>query len=58
MKNKLSPSGRPLREVFESMEKEFFEANGYHPTEEDAISLTEEARLESQLEKELRKKEN
>ena len=51
MKKRLSLSGRPLREVLESMEKEFFEANGYHPTEEDAIRLTEEARKEIQLER-------
>lgn len=58
MQNTIKPSGRPIREVLESMGEAFYKANGYYPTEEDAIRLTDEARREIQLEREKRKREN
>ena len=45
------PSGRTIREVCEQAGKEFFEANGYYPTEKDAVRLTDEARREIEAEK-------
>ncbi|MGN1421911.1 MAG: hypothetical protein ACI4XA_00905 [Oscillospiraceae bacterium] len=52
MENKLCPSGRTIKEVCEAAQEEFFKANGYYPTTEDAVRLTEEAREEIRLEKE------
>lgn len=56
MKQGLKPSGRTIREVCEQAQKEFFEANGYYPTEEDAVRLTDEARREIEAEKKQRLK--
>ncbi len=58
MQNTMKPSGRTIIEVLESMQESFYRANGYHPTEEDAIRLTDEARREIELEKEKRKRKN
>lgn len=56
MEQGLKPSGRTIREVCEQAQKEFFEANGYYPTEEDAVRLTDEARQEIEAEKKQRLK--
>lgn len=53
----MKPSGRPLREVFASAREEFYKANGYYATEEDAIRLTEEARAAIRREGEYQEKE-
>lgn len=58
MEKQLTPSGRPIREVLESMGESFYKANGYYPTEEDAIRLTDEARREIELERKKRRMEN
>ena len=52
MEEKLCPSGRTIKEVCEAAQKEFFEANGYYPTPEDAVRLTEDAREEIRKERE------
>lgn len=44
MEKKIQPSGRTIREVFASMREDFYRHNGYYPTEEEAIKLTDEAR--------------
>ncbi len=51
MKEKMRPSGRSFDEISAQAQREFYEANGYHPTEEDCIRLTEEARAEIAKEK-------
>ncbi len=53
--SELKPTGRPLREVLKSTGEGFYKANGYYPTEEDAVRLTEEARIEIELEKNFEK---
>jgi hypothetical protein len=58
MKGKMYPSGRSFDEISEQAQREFYEANGYHPTEEDCIRLTEEARAEIALERENHEKQN
>lgn len=40
----MQPSGRTLNEVFDHMRECFYKKNGYYPTIEDAIRLTDEAR--------------
>lgn len=52
----MKPSGRTIREVCEQAQREFYEANGYYPTEEEAVRLTEEARAEIRKEKEQQNK--
>lgn len=52
----MEPSGRTIREVCEQAQREFYEANGYYPTEEEAVRLTEEARAEIRKEKEQQNK--
>ncbi len=37
-------SGRSLREVCEEAQEDFFRANGYYPTEEEAVRMTDEVR--------------
>lgn len=54
----MKPSGRTIREVCEQAQREFYEANGYYPTAEDAVRLTEEARAEIRKEREEKEKEN
>lgn len=56
MKKPMQPSGRTINEICETARQEFFEANGYYPTEEDAIRLTDEARAEIKKEQEQKKK--
>jgi hypothetical protein len=56
MGEKMYPSGRSFDEISAQAQREFFEANGYHPTEEDCIRLTEEARAE--IAEERKKREN
>lgn len=53
MKNeKMQYSGRSFQEVCEAAQEEFYEANGYYPTPEQAVKLTDEAREEIAKEKE------
>lgn len=47
----MKPSGRSLREVCEEAQEDFFKANGYYPTTEEAVRLTDEARKEIAEEK-------
>ena len=54
----MKPTGRTIREVCKQAQEEFFRANGYYPTEEDAVRLTEEARAEIRKEREQQAKEN
>ncbi len=54
-KKVMKPSRRSFDEISAQAQKEFYEANGYHPTEEDCIRLTEEARAEIAKEREERK---
>ncbi len=44
-------SRRTLREVCESAQEDFYKKNGYYPTPEEAVRLTDEARKEIALEK-------
>lgn len=44
-------TGRSLREVCESAQEDFYKANGYYPTTEEAVRLTDEARKEIACEK-------
>ncbi len=54
MKNeKMQYSGRSFQEVCEAAQEEFYEANGYYPTPEQAVKLTDEAREEIAKEKEI-----
>lgn len=53
--SELKPTRRPIREVLRSMGEAFYKANGYYPTEEDAIRLTDEARMEIELERKIDK---
>lgn len=39
-------SGRSFREICETAQEEFYSANGYYPTPEEAVKLTDEAREE------------
>lgn len=52
MIDKLQYSGRTFQEVCEAALEEFYEANGYYPTPEQAVNLTDEARDETAKEKE------
>lgn len=47
----MKPSGRNLREVCEEAQEDFYRANGYYPTTEEAVRLTDEARKEIAEEK-------
>ena len=47
----MKPSGRSLMEVCEEAQEEFYRANGYYPTTEEAVRLTDEARKEIAEEK-------
>ncbi len=47
----MKPSGRSLREVCEEAQEDFYRANGYYPTTEEAVRLTDEARKEIAEEK-------
>lgn len=47
----MKPTGRTLREACEAAQEGFYKKNGYYPTPEDAIRLTEEAREEIRQEK-------
>jgi phosphoribosylanthranilate isomerase len=58
MKRKMYPSGRSFDEISAQAQREFYEANGYYPTEEDCIRLTEEARAEIAKEREKHIREN
>lgn len=40
----MKPSGHTFSELFDAMSECFFKKNGYYPTEEEAIRLTDEAR--------------
>ena len=46
----MEPTNRTFDEINKSARESFFKANGYYPTVEDAIRLTEEARAEIQEE--------
>lgn len=46
MIDKLQYLGRTFQEVCEAALEEFYEANGYYPTPEQAVKLTDEAREE------------
>lgn len=50
--NGTKPSGRTIKEVCEAAQEEFFKANDYYPTVEDAVKFTDEARREINLQKE------
>ena len=52
MNRKYDPSGRTIAEICRSAQESFYKANGYYPTEEDAVRLTDEARREIAAEKE------
>lgn len=43
---------RTFREICEAAQEEFYNGNGYYPTSEEAIKLTDEARAEIAREKE------
>ena len=47
----MKPTGRSLREACEAAQEEFFKKNGYYPTPEEAVILTDEARKELECEK-------
>lgn len=47
----MKPSGRSLREACEEAQEDFYRANGYYPTTEEAVRLTDEARKEIAEEK-------
>lgn len=49
--NGMKPSGRTIKEVCEATQQEFFNANGYYPTVEDAVKFTDEARREIDMQK-------
>ena len=51
----LNPSGKTMREICEIAQEEFYNANGFYPTVEEAVWLTEEAREEIAGEKEGKK---
>lgn len=40
----IKPSNRPMSEILSETQKSFYEKNGYHPTIEECIQLTNEAR--------------
>lgn len=44
-------SGRSFKEICEAAQEEFFQANGYYPTVEEAVRLTDEAREEIRKER-------
>lgn len=46
----MEPTNRTFDEINKSARESFFKVNGYYPTVEDAIRLTEEARAEIQEE--------
>ncbi len=48
-------SAPSFREICEAAQEEFYDANGYYPTSEEAVRLTDEARAEIAREKEERK---
>ncbi len=48
----MKPSGRTIKEVCEAAQEEFFEANGYYPTVEEAVRSTDEARKETSMQRE------
>lgn len=50
--NEMQPSGRTLDELFECTSKRFYEKNGYYPTDEDILRLTDEARRATKRESE------
>lgn len=50
----MEKSNLTLREICENAQEEFFKANGYYPTDKEAIELTEEARLKLLKESECR----
>lgn len=41
---KTKPSNRPMSEILFEAQKCFYEKNGYHPTIDECIQLTDEAR--------------
>lgn len=45
-------SGRSFTEICEAAQEEFYKANGYYPSVEEAVKLTDEAREEIKREKE------
>ncbi len=46
MGKNIAPSGRTLDEIRKEARECFFKKNGYYPTEEDCVRLTDEARQE------------
>lgn len=44
-------TGRDIEEICETAREEFFKKNGYYPTPEEAVILTDEARKELECEK-------
>ena len=51
-KETITYSGRTLKEICECAQEEFYKANGYYPTPEQAVELTNEARREIAEERE------
>ncbi|MGN0633225.1 MAG: hypothetical protein ACI4JW_05075 [Oscillospiraceae bacterium] len=51
-KETIKYSGRTLKEICEIAQEEFYKANGYYPTPEQAVELTNEARREIAEERE------
>lgn len=43
---------RTFREIYEAAREEFYNGNGYYPTPDEAVKLTDEARAEIAREKE------
>ena len=48
----MEPSGRTIDEICDAMSECFFKKNGYYPTVEEAIQLTDEARKAIRAKKE------
>ena len=48
----MEPSGRTIDEICDAMSECFFRKNGYYPTVEEAIQLTDEARKAIRAKKE------
>ena len=51
----MKPTNRTFDEINESTRKSFYEQNGYYPTEEEIIKLTDEALDEALAEREQKK---
>ena len=47
----LKPSDKSIGEALDKLNEDFYKANGYYMTEEDAVRLTDEAREEIRKER-------